>query len=178
MAQWEHKVQEWNERCDRMEASRGASSSSMEGSVLNQMTGVMEVKKMCEELRTELKDFTAASESRRAQGQGATGLSVQEVGEVCRQMWNQKVQELEDRTPREVAQEFGSYVSRREWSEAMPGYVQWGVFTKETQELRSRCDQIEATVRSWEVEEVDPPSDQATYRTSQEGSRGGESVTP
>jgi hypothetical protein len=154
MVQWENKVQELAGRCERLEASKGLGQN--EGSVLNQLTGVAEVRKMCEDLRNELRDFTVASESRRAQMQGETGLSHTEVAEICCRIWNQKATELEEKIREGVAREFSKYVSQTEWSEARASFVPWVSFTKEIHAVASRCGKLETTVKSWE-EEGDPP---------------------
>ena len=110
------------------------------------MSGIHEVRKMCEDLRNELREFTEGSESRRAQRLAEPGVTIQEVGEVCRHMWNSRAQELEQRIRYEVAQETRAYLPRREWTEGIVGFVPWSVFTEEGRVLRSLCDGIEAKV--------------------------------
>ena len=127
-------------------------------SVLGQLTGVTEVRRMCEGLDKEFRDFVTSMGGRPAtRPEPTSGLSVEGVGDICRHMWNQKAQELELHIRREVAKELRDLVSKGELGATLEGFVPWESFTNGTGVLASRCRRIEEYLKAWDAGEVDPP---------------------
>jgi archaellum component FlaC len=159
LAQLEQSVQELRDLHKRAGAAQGGPPRN-EVSVLGTLTGVEEAKQMCRELGDELKKFAEASEARLTRLKGEpSGLTAQQVGEICQMVWNSKVEELEQRLKKDIAQEFSGYVTQRKWNEEKVGFVPWDVFKQENRAVSTRCDVMEASMKAWEAEEWDPPQE-------------------